>query len=52
MVFHRVGKKSDTVRVAEEIACGNQLILSKIGGGNELRQKKFVLGRWMGEKAV
>ena len=45
--------------MALEIGCGNDIVLSKIGQGNELRQKKCTPGwmdrwidGWMEVKAV
>ena len=37
--MQKVGKSQNKLVVAEDIGCGNDIILSKIGQGNELRQK-------------
>ena len=38
--FEKVWKSQNKVAVAEEIGCGIDIVLSKIGRANELRQNK------------
>ena len=39
-MFQKVGKSQNKAAVAEEISCQNEIVLSKIGRGYELRQNK------------
>ena len=40
LVISNDGKSQNKVAVAEKIGCSNDIFLSKIGRGNELRQYK------------
>ena len=40
LVISKVGKSQNKVGVTEEIGSGNEIVLSKIGWGDELRQSK------------
>ena len=40
-LFQKVGKSQDKIGVAERIGCLNDIVLSKIGRENELRQNSW-----------
>ena len=41
LLFQIFGKSQNKVVVAEETGCGNDIVFSKIGWENDLRQKKL-----------